>query len=304
MPKHFVENESYMHKAAKNVLRDWLSTGDGYDLRKLDPLSFRSNRKCGVWLEYPVAEVDGTNSIEWLWDEQDLSKGIHEYVPTYEECVRRGVYPVAVLDMAIVHKGTIMYGIEICHKHPTGKEKIEKITKLLKNTGFGFTLYEIDASWIMNQVERPKSLKMEVLWDSSWKDDDSTSEEDSDMPKCVQCGGRTGGFYEVEGKMKCDSCCTPIDIKRCMEERKKRFDKYIEHSNHVYKKEEELDEDSRSKDCPLCHGALEFDLEGVLTKCWSCNYVCIMCGGSGNMYLGEGDNQMGCPYCDEENEDA
>lgn len=121
MPKQFVENESYMHKAAKKVLQEWLLSvpEDSGDRRNWGPLSFRTNRSCGVWLEYPVAAVDGTNSINWLWDEQGLDNdkvGL-EYIPSYEECVKKGIYPIAVLDIAIAHKGTINYGIEVCHKH-------------------------------------------------------------------------------------------------------------------------------------------------------------------------------------------
>ena len=44
--KSFVENESYKHKMAKDVLREWFSGGCG-----IGDIRFEPNRKCGVWFD-------------------------------------------------------------------------------------------------------------------------------------------------------------------------------------------------------------------------------------------------------------
>ena len=45
----FTENESYKHKMAKNVLKEWFDETYRSNLGYIYP-----NRKCGVWFEYPI----------------------------------------------------------------------------------------------------------------------------------------------------------------------------------------------------------------------------------------------------------
>lgn len=224
----FVECESYKHKYAKKIVKEWFdSYGDGYDWKKYKTtehdISFRSNRKSGVWEEYPVTifEYDNytSSSIEQLWDEEidysldssnydlDIKEAIinenienietnefikifkklqtlygDEYLdylkknkfmvenilnvksyihdkysihpPTYEESLKHG-NTIAILDLAIAHKGQIEYGIEICHTNPVSEEKIIKLRKLgLKN------LIELDAEWVLRQTRRPEIIKV------------------------------------------------------------------------------------------------------------------------------------------------
>ena len=46
-----------------------------------------------------------------------------EYVPTYEDCVKLGIYAKRVIDVVLPHKGTPQWFIEICHTNLTSTEK-------------------------------------------------------------------------------------------------------------------------------------------------------------------------------------
>ena len=116
----FKENESYMHKKAKEVVKEWFDSSQnekGYV--SYSGFSFYPNRNSGVWLEYPLYDTFT------IWDEYfDSDDPRSEYVPTYEECKQQGMRPKAVLDIACVHKGEICLGIEIYHKHRVSDKKI------------------------------------------------------------------------------------------------------------------------------------------------------------------------------------
>jgi hypothetical protein len=160
----FTENESYMHKMAKEVLREWFCGGS-----RTGDIQFEPNRPCGVWFEYPIVITDKYNSIECNWDEllpdPKTPKNISpdtiewgEYVPTYNECVSLGLYPKRVIDVVLTHKGVPRWFIEICHKNPTSQEKINELKRLgVEN------LIEIDAEWIMMQTTRPTTIKYKRL---------------------------------------------------------------------------------------------------------------------------------------------
>lgn len=173
----YVHNESYMHLNAKQVLKNWFDNtleDPGSSWKTIDPFDFRSNRASGVWLEYPICVGKDINSWESNWDEiileqisdyeqinndRSILSKYKEYVPTYDECVNKfRVYPIAVIDIVITHKGMPKYAIEICHKNPVSIEKKEK----LKEIGVA-ELYEIDASWIMNQTKIPNEIKYRKL---------------------------------------------------------------------------------------------------------------------------------------------
>jgi hypothetical protein len=197
----YVECESYKHKMAKKVLKSWFDWQQGdiqyktdYKVRDDDrrvTIDARTNRKSGVWLEYPLvqagvpeyspgspyaADVDALgglravtemttevrrhcglrykiDSVRENWDE---SWGWGEPgVPSFDECKAMNVYPKRVIDLVITHKGTPRYFIEICHKNPVSDEKIKE----LKEMGVD-NLIEIDADWILNQIKRPDILKI------------------------------------------------------------------------------------------------------------------------------------------------
>lgn len=174
----FVHTESYKHLMAKQVLKGWLEECDDSFHQKIKNIHFRSNRKCGVWLEYPFAsvkndtkltigsetfEVIAGSSWETNWDELVCRPDGHfneEFVPTFEQCKQIGANVIAVIDVVCAHKGCPSYAIEVCHKNPVSKEKLEKI----KNSGFRGELYEIDAEWILCQTRRPDNLNWKLLY--------------------------------------------------------------------------------------------------------------------------------------------
>ena len=136
----FTENESYKHKMAKEVLKEWFYGG-----QTIGEVSFNPNRTCGVWFEYPIVNNKRYNSILNNWDEMLSNPKIpthiaeystewydlqQEYVPTHDECIRLGIYPKRVIDVVLTNKGNPMWFIEICHKNPTSQEKINELKML------------------------------------------------------------------------------------------------------------------------------------------------------------------------------
>jgi hypothetical protein len=167
----FVENESYKHKMAKDVLREWFYGGE----RIGDIGTESTSRTCGVWFEYPLVKNERYNSVLHNWDEiitnPNIPDGVdvysdrelydkyqYEYVPTYSDCIKLGLYPKRVVDVVIPCKGNPVYFIEICHTHPTPPEKV----KDLKQMGV-YNLIEIDAEWIMRQTKKPTQLEYKRL---------------------------------------------------------------------------------------------------------------------------------------------
>ena len=158
----FIENESYKHKMAKEVLKKWFENeSEKGDYRTIGDISFRPNRRSGIFLEYPICkDTYGYYDNSWLhnWDEICYDEN-SEYVPTYDECINfYNSYPIAIIDIVCSHKGHPAIGIEICHKNPVSQEKIKK----LKEFGVD-NLIEIDADWILNQTKIPSKLKYKRL---------------------------------------------------------------------------------------------------------------------------------------------
>jgi len=165
----FTEKESYKHKMAKEVLKQWFSGGKCIgNIGCMSP-----NRECGVFLEYPIVKTKDYNSLEYNWDEILVNPKIpkeidpysneyhnlqNEYVPTHEECISLGIYPKRIIDLVLTNKGVPEWFIEICHKNPVSEKKINE----LKILGM-HNLIEIDAEWILTQVEIPKKLKYKRL---------------------------------------------------------------------------------------------------------------------------------------------
>lgn len=164
--KKFVETESYKHKCAKEVFREWcksdewggerksVDTNMSYENGETVELHWKPNRDAGACLEYPIANE---NDLIGLWDEQFVTDG--EYcncqTPTYDECIQMGKVPIAIIDVVIPSLGQPYYFIEICHKNPVSDSKIEK----LKELGMP-NLIEIDADWILSQTSVPKVLEI------------------------------------------------------------------------------------------------------------------------------------------------
>ena len=156
----FIENESYKHKKAKEVLKEWFDGGNG-----MKNIHFTPNRICGVFLEYPIVtdiieknvwegrEIKNEiNSVEMNWDEI-IGMELEE-VPTYEYCYEKGWYPKRVIDVVLPHKGRPEYFIEVCHTNPVSKKKVKELAKCgVRN------LLEVDAEWVLRQTEIRYSFK-------------------------------------------------------------------------------------------------------------------------------------------------
>ena len=162
----FIHKESIAHCTAKTHLANWLrdSSPDGdyfkYPLRNGGNLSWRPNNSNTVWVEYPFdVEYYGLNPT---WDEYDPAEdgynfGIEWYkgtCPTFEECLMVGRPPVYIVDIALRSKGTIAAVIEVVHKNYPSDKKLEYFRKA------SVPLYTVNASWILNQIEKPSSLNL------------------------------------------------------------------------------------------------------------------------------------------------
>jgi len=129
--------ESYQHAAARTVFVEWLNLSDG----RFGPFHWRSDNG-NVWEEFPFIK--------------DVSEPINNgmsYAPSYEELKAANVYPIAIADIAIEHKGMIVCAIEIVHKHDISEEKIAKLKKL--KSCVEMEIWRVEAHWILSQVGVP-----------------------------------------------------------------------------------------------------------------------------------------------------
>lgn len=146
--------ESYAHQAAKRILLGWLrdvASDAGVD----GGIGWRVNRRAphfGVWAELPILS-DGTG-IEPAWDEID--RKWRRRPPRYDEVVEGGFRPMAMLDIAIQHKGRIAYAIEVIHKHRCEPRRVAFLADKL-------TIIEIPAYWVLGQVGRPSDVPPEFF---------------------------------------------------------------------------------------------------------------------------------------------
>lgn len=158
----FIQKESFKHKYAKELLFNWLNEG-GFDDFKTPSGGWWGD---GVFMEYPIVKVpdqhhfNGTLGFNYNFGdgryEYYESKTGHKISPTYQQCVDYGDIPIAVADIAIVHKGNIDAIFEIYHKN---KVSDNKINKLIQNFGeLNFHLYEISASALLRLTEKPKNI--------------------------------------------------------------------------------------------------------------------------------------------------
>jgi hypothetical protein len=149
----FTENESYKHKAAKEVLCKWLKEekdekwlGDGVNLEyPLVPAMNKADWK--IVLCYGNAAFEG---YDYYYDNSI------EFKPTYEQCIANNDIPVAVLDIGVVYKGVLFEGFEVYHTHKVDQTKKKKIMDLTK--GSCFKLYEISAEQILCQTTKPANI--------------------------------------------------------------------------------------------------------------------------------------------------
>jgi P4 family phage/plasmid primase-like protien len=95
-------------------------------------------------MEYPLFYYNdtNTNTIDRILDIKIL--------PTYENCVKNKLYPIGIIDVICVQNNKIVFGLEIKHAHKVDYEKIQKIKEMVKKSVNKINIYEIDASYILN----------------------------------------------------------------------------------------------------------------------------------------------------------
>lgn len=138
------KGESYQHAAARTVFLKWLN-----DIDKTSPYSVKFGPfewRGRVWEEFPF--VKGVSEpLQNFWDSK---------APSYEELILNKLKPVAIVDIAIEHKGMIIYAIEIVHKHDISKLKIDRLKSLRRC--FDLEIWRVEAHWILAQVGMPSSF--------------------------------------------------------------------------------------------------------------------------------------------------
>lgn len=161
----FRSKESYAHYYAKETFKEWLhrtwdfNRAHGYKnvLSIFDWEIDCSDPQKGVRLEYPIYSKtlsDGRKDILGL-------RSLWKELPTEEQVQRGNLLLEATIDLVICEKGRAKYGIEIVHKHICGQKKRDFLSSL-KSLGIDFPVYEVSASWILDQLHGfvPKQLDM------------------------------------------------------------------------------------------------------------------------------------------------
>jgi hypothetical protein len=155
--------ESYQHAAARTVFVEWLRIKCGH----FGPFMWRSDNGA-VYEEFPfikdISEPIGHswayNQLEWIYKHK-LIEIKNPPIPSYDELIAADVYPIAIADVAIEHKGMIVYAIEIVHKNDISEEKIAKLLKL--NACVGLEIWRVEAHWILSQIGLPNSFPEECI---------------------------------------------------------------------------------------------------------------------------------------------
>lgn len=81
MTKTFIENESYKHKMAKELLKTWFEETEKDDYMRIGDIGFRSNRISGIFLEYPICCNITTTEIDWeFYKIQEIMEKGHSFI--------------------------------------------------------------------------------------------------------------------------------------------------------------------------------------------------------------------------------
>jgi hypothetical protein len=156
--------ESYLHKAAKDVVVGWLRAAaekadNGMDWFEVSPIKCRTNRGppgYGIWPEWPITTGPTHYGIEFVWDEvwpfeRATELACETVPPTPDELIANGRSLAAVIDIGVMHKGRLGCAVEIVHRHPV---PAWKRTLLEKND---VQLVEVCALAVLKQIE-PRSF--------------------------------------------------------------------------------------------------------------------------------------------------
>jgi hypothetical protein len=166
-----LDGESYRHACARGVVVGWLRTAGGY----LGGISWDVNRGppgFGIWNEYPLTPWLYRN-FPMVWDEvldnpwDGVEPGPSPFdhplwprrmlmrrqpIPTYEELVSVGDVPLAIVDVAVQHKGSIIAVVEIVASHDLTPQKIATLM------AFNVDIWRVDADWVLRQTGMPKEF--------------------------------------------------------------------------------------------------------------------------------------------------
>jgi hypothetical protein len=189
--QNFEGNESFMHKAAKELLYEWLTERwAGYEQPINNEIMFIEEKTGEQWkstigynpqliqLEYPI-----TSCFPYYLDENHNTdcgctnytfgldnEGI-EYCNYREnmkncQCLSCKWFDkkdlLGIADLAIGYKGQIVTIIEIFHKSPVSPKKFEVYNKSTRINVYP-RIIEIDAKHIMGQITKPKRLFVRKL---------------------------------------------------------------------------------------------------------------------------------------------
>jgi hypothetical protein len=160
------DSESYKHSYAKMTVCRWLRIKENYfegfvgqEFKEngapydVIAITNRMGKKTGVFEEYPLTMEFGSKS----WD--DISYfGFN--VPKYIDIIRKGMTPVAILDIGIIHGGHIAYGVEIVHKHDVTEDKIKRIQAFREKHKVPTKIFVVDAEWVLCQTSEPWSIEV------------------------------------------------------------------------------------------------------------------------------------------------
>lgn len=152
--------ESYAHLYAKQVVADWFREKFGINRKKgrrnsyyiFDWIPDWGDLQGGVMLEYPVLERTLTNGQK---DYLGLASQWSKY-PDLNQ-LNDGLKVACVFDVVVCSNGKVRYVFEIVHKHKCSPRKIA-LLKLFK-LQHGIDVYEVNASWVLNQIKRPPLME-------------------------------------------------------------------------------------------------------------------------------------------------
>jgi len=149
-----VFHESYLHRYAKKVFVEWFNSKLEGHQQHGSYFIFDWRKRGQIFEEYPIwfrSRADSTQ-IEYFGIDP-----IWETIPNHDEMIARGFELKAVVDLMICDGSRAKYAIEVVHTHPTPPWKIQFLQEQ------EIWVYEISASWIMNQIQRPSILLLKRL---------------------------------------------------------------------------------------------------------------------------------------------
>jgi hypothetical protein len=168
---------TYRHKAARQVLFDWLDKPARHDE---DPDSYWSLSPLGargrtIFKQFILA-LDKTNHVVGaaygtIWDETPIPGmtrfGDDEFPgrtpcfdepPSIEGIIELGMIPFLTLDIAIRHKGAIIQGLIITRDGKLDPIRYARCQQAASEDG-NLEIYTISDTWILDQIEKPKTLE-------------------------------------------------------------------------------------------------------------------------------------------------